>query len=155
MSLTNAKQPGHGLWSCCKAKPVKVQLFDNGSAHAVCQSCATSYARYNGPQWIADLPEGWTAPTHEDYAKRLAESALELHRVIGQSDGPEAYGDSEPYRNSRFTLIATIITAYGAELKAAGVDAETVLNLTIDSGEDVAYCARYAIDHPEIHPFRI
>jgi hypothetical protein len=39
-------------WDCCKARPAKVVVFDNGARWAVCKSCASAYTGE-----VQDLPE--------------------------------------------------------------------------------------------------
>lgn len=48
---TPAIQYGAG-WNCCKERPAKVVVFDNGARWAVCKSCASAYTGE-----VQDLPE--------------------------------------------------------------------------------------------------
>ena len=57
-------QFGQG-WNCCKEKPAKVVVFDNGARWAVCASCASMYTGE-----VQDLPAEidteTTEPTERD-----------------------------------------------------------------------------------------
>jgi hypothetical protein len=93
---------------------------------------------------------------HVTLAEELAEQALKAyHAVAYHDDNAIAGGWTETYRNAVKMIKACITHAYGSTLKAHGADAEDVYNLTIDSGESVAYCVKWACEHPEDLPFRI
>lgn len=138
MTLYNAKQPGEGLWDCCKKAPVKVWNFDNGSATACCASCAATYGRHNGQEWVTDLPEGWEPPTLEILARRVCETAREYHHLTAAQE------DGDVYKRSQETFLAAIRNAYPAE------DVGQVYGVWLDCMESIAYCVGVIHRDPEM-----
>lgn len=153
--ITNRSHPGNPLWNCCQDAPAFVGEYADGSATVICANDAHHFDGVDGKS-VHPLPKGWKPATHVDFAIALAESALEAYRSVAYSDDHNvASGRGDLYRNARFVALSCIINAYGEALREVGADAESVLCLTIDNGENVAYCVKYVLDHPEIHPFRI
>lgn len=139
--LTNIKQPGAGLWSCDKAAPAKVLMYNNGTASVACESCAASYERVNGAGWVFPLPDNWQPPGVAELARRLAESAREYHMAVAYNDDKTiADGQGALYRNSTALLQAAIANAY-PELGYA-----EIYDAWLDCNETIAYCAKVVHD---------
>jgi hypothetical protein len=156
MTLSNRRHPSNPMWNCCQEAPAFVGEYADGSATVICAKDAHHFRNGAEGKSLHELPKDWKPATPEDQRVKLAEAALSMYQSFAYSDDSSYAGSwTNNYTNAVFTLKACIINAYGDELKSAGLDVDDIYSLLIDCGESVAYCVKYALEHPEIHPFRV